>query len=77
MDSDKVREAANRTKAFEKGTGDALVEGLGGTGLIALGVATLSKNVSDPYHLVGGLVLVALGVAFYAVRRHYRDQRFR
>lgn len=75
MDRDKAREAWKRTKHGEHGTGDALAEG-GCTGVIALGVALASQGPGNTTALVAGIVLVALGIALYIARRHYRDQRF-
>lgn len=62
-----------KAKRFEEGTGDAVVESLGATGLISLGASLVVTGNGDPMPTLGGLTLVVAGVALYTIRRHYRD----
>lgn len=75
MEPERAKEAIRRTRDAAPGTGDAVAEGLGGTGLVAFGVFLVSQGVTANAveQAVIGLFVILLGVLFYAVRRQYRD----
>lgn len=72
MDSDKAADAAKKARRLESGTGDAMLEGLGATGLISAGVTLLVRGHESAESLLSGIALLVAGVSIYAIRRHYR-----